>query len=88
MYLYVIEGSLPTNIHKQHCNLTSYLTMYGYSYIHNYIYHLQVTINITTGTVIDLSPFTEYSCTVSAFTVSPGPVSNSISVTTAQSGIT
>jgi len=33
-----------------------------------------------------LSPFTEYSCTVSAFTVLPGPMSAPVNVTTAEAG--
>ena len=39
------------------------------------------------GTVDGLSPFTEYTCTISASTVSPGPVSDPITVRTAQSGM-
>ena len=34
-----------------------------------------------------LSPFTEYICTISAFSVSPGPPSDPINVVTAQAGI-
>ena len=34
-----------------------------------------------------LTPFTEYSCRISAFTVLPGPTSDPINVTTSQSGI-
>ena len=41
------------------------------------------------GTVGSLNPFTEYSCSVFAFTVLPGPTSDPpIEVTTDQSGIT
>ena len=43
----------------------------------------------TAGTVDKLSPFTEYTCTIFAFTVLPGPMSDNITVATAQqSGIT
>ena len=43
----------------------------------------------TTGIVNGLSPFTEYTCAVFAFTVLPGPMSDPIIVVTAQqSGIT
>jgi len=33
-----------------------------------------------------LSPFTEYSCRISAFTVLPGPISAPVNVTTAEAG--
>ena len=46
-------------------------------------------MNSTTGTVDRLSPFTEYICTIFAFTVLPGPMSDPIAIKTAQqSGIT
>ena len=34
-----------------------------------------------------LTPFTEYSCRIYAFTVLPGPTSDPINITTFQSGI-
>ena len=40
------------------------------------------------GTIAGLVPFTEYSCTIYAFTVLSGPLSDPINVTTLQSGIT
>ena len=48
---------------------------------------LQRSFTNASGTVDGLSPFTEYACTISASTVSPGPVSDPITVRTAQSGI-
>ena len=43
----------------------------------------------TTGIVGSLNPFTEYNCSIFAFTVLPGPASDPpIKVTTDQSGIT
>ena len=46
-------------------------------------------MNSTAGKVEQLSPFTEYTCTIFAFTVLPGPISDPITVVTAQqSGIT
>ena len=46
----------------------------------------QVAFTSTTGTVSELNPFTEYTCTISAFTILPGPLSDPAVVTTAQLG--
>ena len=46
-------------------------------------------MNSTAGKVERLNPFTEYTCTIFAFTVLPGPTGDPITVITAQqSGIT
>ena len=50
--------------------------------------HYQITVSGTTGTITGLTPFTEYSCRISAFTVLPGPMTDpAVNVTTSQSGI-
>ena len=45
-----------------------------------YLHTTQDTFTNTMGIVSGLSPFTEYSCTISAFTVSLGPQSDPITV--------
>ena len=45
-----------------------------------YLYITQDTFANTMGIVSGLSPFTEYTCTISAFTVSLGPQSDRITV--------
>ena len=52
---------------------------------------LYIQVNITgaamMGTVTGLSPFTDYSCTIFAVTVTNGPVSDPVIVRTAEAGI-
>lgn len=45
-----------------------------------YLHTTQDTFTNTMGIVSGLSPFTEYACTISAFTVSLGPQSDPITV--------
>ena len=46
----------------------------------------QASVNgtVTMGRVSGLNPFTNYTCTVHAVTVSNGPMSNPVTVTTSQ----
>ena len=47
---------------------------------------VNVTGANTMETISDLTPFTSYNCTLHAVTVSDGPLSDPITVTTAEQG--
>jgi len=48
---------------------------------------VNITGDQTMGTVADLKPFTEYSCTIHAVTVAGGPMSDPVLTRTAEGGI-
>ena len=51
-----------------------------------YIFQVNVTGTYTVKTINNLRPYTSYICTLHAVTVSEGPLSNPINVTTAEQG--
>ena len=51
-----------------------------------YIYQVNVTSTNTMETLDNLKPFTSYTCTLHAVTVSDGQLSDPITVTTAEQG--
>ena len=56
-----------------------------------YVYILCVQVNVsstyTVETLDNLKPFTSYTCTLHAVTISDGPLSDPITVTTAEQSI-
>ena len=51
------------------------------------VFQVNVTSTNTMKTLDNLRPFTSYTCTIHAVTVSDGPLSDPITVTTAEQGI-
>ena len=51
------------------------------------MFQINVTNTYTMKTIDDLRPFTSYNCTLHAVTVSDGPLSDPITVTTDEQGI-
>ena len=52
------------------------------------MFQIDITSTSTMETLDNLRPFTSYTCTIHAVTVSDGPLSDPITVTTAEQGIT
>ena len=50
------------------------------------VFQVNVSSVIATETLDNLRPFTSYTCTLHAVTVSDGPLSDPITVTTAEQG--
>ena len=51
------------------------------------LFQVNVSSTYTVKTLDDLRPFTSYTCTLHAVTISDGPLSDPITVTTAEQGI-
>ena len=57
-------------------------------FLHTILFDFQINVHSTSTmkTLDDLRPFTSYTCTIHAVTVSDGPLSNPLTVMTAEQG--